>query len=198
MAPTTRRSSAARRAPRAAAGYTYIGLLIAVVIIGVALAAAGTAWSTHARREREAQLLFVGEQYMRAIQSYYDATPGGAKQFPRGLEDLLEDRRLPVVRRHLRRLYADPMRGDAGWALIRTGPNGTVVGVYSRSEHTPLKRANFPAGLDAFSNAERYSDWKFVFAPGAGGPQDGSPSRPTAGPATTSPLFPSATDNRAR
>jgi type II secretory pathway pseudopilin PulG len=209
MAPITRRSSPARRAVRPAAGFTYIGLLIAVAVAGIALAAAGMIWTTEARREREAQLLFAGEQYMRAIQSYYDATPGGAKQFPRSLEELVEDRRLPVTRRHLRRLYPEPMGSDGAWVLMRTGPNGTIIGVHSRSEQPPLKRANFPSALDAFSNAQRYSDWKFAFAPGAGAPGAVAPGAgapgagalgsgvPRASPTMTAPAFGSAPDNRA-
>ena len=51
-------------------GFTYVGLLLAVALAGVALAAAGTLWSTVAQRDRELELLFVGDQYRRAIGSY--------------------------------------------------------------------------------------------------------------------------------
>ena len=56
---------------RSDAGFTYIGLLIAVVIIGIALSAVGTIWRTQAQREREQQLLFIGRDFQRAIASYY-------------------------------------------------------------------------------------------------------------------------------
>jgi type II secretory pathway pseudopilin PulG len=103
---------------RAQRGFTYVGLLLAVALAGVALAAAGTLWSTTAKRDKELELLFVGDQFRRAIGAYYEGTPG-AKRYPLKLEDLLEDKRLAVTRRHLRQLYADPMTGKADWELVR-------------------------------------------------------------------------------
>ena len=63
---------------------------------------------TAAQREREQELLFVGSQFRNAFMSYYGATPAG-RALPAFLEDLVEDNRFPVPRRHLRRVYADPM-----------------------------------------------------------------------------------------
>ena len=54
------------RRPRHA-GFTYVGLLIAVAVLGVGLAAVGQVWSTAAAREKERELLFVGNQYRAAI-----------------------------------------------------------------------------------------------------------------------------------
>jgi hypothetical protein len=53
------------------------------------------------------------------------------------------------------------MTGSTEWGLVR-GPGGGIVGVYSRSTTQPLKTANFPKGYEAFANAERYADWRFV------------------------------------
>jgi len=39
------------------------------------------------------------------------------------------------------------------------------MGVYSKSEETPIKSANFPARLASFEEARNYSDWKFVLSP---------------------------------
>ncbi len=54
-------------------GFTYLMLLLWVVIAGVMLAALGTSWSLMARREREAELVWRGEQYQRALASYMRA-----------------------------------------------------------------------------------------------------------------------------
>jgi type II secretory pathway pseudopilin PulG len=100
-------------ASRAQHGFTYIGLLFFVVIVTFALSGLATAWHTMAQREREAELLFVGEQFRRAIESYFLQSPGRSK-LPASLDDLLLDERHPVTKRHLRRLYRDPMTGSDG------------------------------------------------------------------------------------
>ena len=117
-----------------------------------------------ALREREVQLLFAGEQFRRAIGSYYEASPGSVKQYPRRLEDLLDDSRFVGRRRHLRKIYRDPMSGRAEWGIVRA-PDGGLAGVYSRSEAKPLKTAGFATGQDAFNGAERYSAWEFIYRP---------------------------------
>lgn len=143
-------------------GFTYTGILIAVALMGVALAATGELWRTVAQREKERELLFIGDEFRRAITSYYDSTPGAAKQFPKSFENLLQDPRYPVVRRHLRKIYADPMTGKSEWGYVK-GPGDTVMGVYSLSGQAPLKKANFPGEYLHFGKAKTYADWRFVY-----------------------------------
>jgi type II secretory pathway pseudopilin PulG len=169
-------------------GFTYVGLLLAVALAGVALAAAGTLWSTAAQRDRELELLFVGDQYRRAIGSYYEGTPG-AKRYPQRLEDLLEDKRLAVTRRHLRQVYADPMTGQPDWELVRL-PDGAIVGVRSRSDAQPMKVANFAPRDESFADAASYRDWVFAYAPQGGGGKPAAPVIPGGSSfATTAPAF---------
>ena len=149
---------------RCETGFTYIGILIAMMLFGVALAATGEVWRTASKREREQELLFVGNQFRNAFTSYYGATPAGKPRYPKALEDLVEDHRFPVPRRHLRRIYADPMTGKPDWDLV-DAPGGGIAGVHSRSEAKPLKTGNFAPPDIKFEGAERYSDWKFLFEP---------------------------------
>lgn len=144
-------------------GFTYLALLLAVAFLGIGLAAIGTVWATVAQREREAQLLFAGDAYRAAIDSYYSSGPV-AHQLPRDLGDLVEDHRGPLLRRHLRRLYPDPMTGRVDWELIRD-PDGGIMGLNSTSTRAPFKRRNFEPEDAQFETAERYCDWKFVFSP---------------------------------
>lgn len=123
------------------AGFTYVGLLIAVVIFGMGSVGAARLLASTERAEREAELLFVGHQFRQAIQSYVQAGPK-AGQYPATLDDLLLDRRYPTPRRHLRRLFVDPITGKADWGLVNA-PEGGIMGVHSLSEREPLKRANF-------------------------------------------------------
>ena len=146
---------------RASRGFTYLAVLFVVAILGGGLALAGEVWQTSATREKEAELLFVGNQYRGAIERYYLSGP--QRQYPRELEDLLKDARMPGTRRYLRRLYADPMSGKAEWGLVKA-PDGGIMGVYSLSEEATFKRAGFRRRDATFAGALKYSDWKFVVA----------------------------------
>ena len=145
-------------------GFTYIGLLIAIAILGVALAGTGTLVHTTIQREKETQLLFVGDQYRRAIGVYYSQTPGGAKRYPKSLDELLGDNRYLVPRRYLRKHYRDPITNSGSWGLVRAADGG-IAGVFSLSEEKPIKMDNFSVRDKAFKNAIRYADWRFVYTP---------------------------------
>src|SRR6266496_2554939 len=138
-------------------GFTYLGLLIIIAVMGAGLAAFGELFSHAAQREKERELLFIGNQFRGAIASYYNKSPG-AKLYPRKLEDLLEDKRFPMPQHHLRRVYGDPMTGKAEWGMVEA-PGGGFMGVYSLSEETPVKSGNFSVADQAFEGAEHYTKW---------------------------------------
>jgi type II secretory pathway pseudopilin PulG len=144
-------------------GFTYLGLLIIITIMGFGLSAIGELYSHAAQREKERELLFIGNQYRQAIASYYNRSPG-AKVFPQKLEDLLEDKRFPMPQHHLRKLFRDPMTGSTEWGLVEA-PGVGIMGVYSRSEETPIKTSNFAAIDAAFEGAEHYRNWMFIHSP---------------------------------
>jgi type II secretory pathway pseudopilin PulG len=164
-----------------------VGLLVAVALAGVGLAVTGEAWRTTVQREKERELMFVGDQFRRAITQYYDGTPGGVKQFPGSFEDLLKDGRYPTTRRHLRKNYRDPMTGKREWGIVR-GPGETIMGVYSLGRGTPMKRANFPPDYASFDRAESYAAWRFAYTDSSG-PQGGpaSPEATAAAPGLPQP-----------
>jgi type II secretory pathway pseudopilin PulG len=147
------------------AGFTYLSVLILVVISGIALTAASKYWSTVSKREKEKELLFRGDRIKKAIESYYKSAPGGVGQdYPQKLEDLLKDPRYLELHRHLRKAYRDPMTKDGSWGLV-LAPGGRIKGVFSKSEARPIKVADFPTEYQSFEKAKRYSDWKFVYNP---------------------------------
>src|SRR5258708_30880545 len=152
-----------RRSSSAGRGFTYIGLLLFIAIMGVGLAATGVVFHQQAQREKEKELLFAGDQVRHAIALYYELSPGGDKRFPQSFEDLLQDQRYPAVQRYLRRVYVDPMTGSKKWGLVRA-PDGGIIGVYSSSGDRPLKTDNFPAGDEDFKGKESYVEWKFAYA----------------------------------
>src|SRR5688572_20738920 len=146
-------------------GFTYVSLLLIVAAMGVGFAAFGELASNAAKREKELELIFVGDQYRQAIGQYYESSPAGHKHYPKKLEQLLKDERFAFNRRYLRRLYRDPVTGK-DLAVVES-PEGGIMGVRSASEAPPSKTANFPAGYEAFEGAPRYADWQFVYTPTA-------------------------------
>jgi len=152
--------------PRICAGFTYIGVLLLVALMGISLTVVGQVWQTRQQREKERELLFVGDQIRRAIALYYAGTPGGAERFPRSLEDLLKDPRYPGVRRYLRKIYRDPMTRRAEWGLVKAGE--LIIGVHSLSDEAPLKKAGFRFADRGFEDQPRYSDWVFYSRFGRG------------------------------
>jgi type II secretory pathway pseudopilin PulG len=137
-------------------------VLAAVVIIGILAEAATAVSSRMVQLDREAELLFRGQAYQRAIRSYYEAG-NPIKQYPRNLEDLLKDPRFPNMY-HIRALYRDPMaKDDKGeWLLVRAADGG-IAGVASASMEEPLKKANFPRGLERLAGAKTYAEWTFEY-----------------------------------
>lgn len=165
-------------------GFTYLTILFVVALLGAGLALAGEVWHTAAQREKEAELIFVGREYRKAIERYYLA---GQRVYPRNLDDLLKDPRRADTQRYLRKRYPDPITGKAEWGVIKA-PDGGIMGVHSLSADAPLKVANFRVSEKGFDNREKYSDWQFVYLP----QQQGAPKpAPKAAPSAT-PQAPAA------
>jgi type II secretory pathway pseudopilin PulG len=161
-----------------AQGLVLLALLLFVALSSVWVALAAEVWATARQRERETELLFVGEQYRHAIESYWRASPGRAKAFPNSLEVLLTDDRFPMPVHHLRRLYADPITGGE-FGLVREG--SAIVGVYPDSKDAPRKVASFPVRYQHFTGAESYDQWRFVFMPPRGSTTVNRPRAPSPG-----------------
>jgi type II secretory pathway pseudopilin PulG len=113
------------RSPKPLAqGFTYLGVLFAVALLGIGLSVVSEVWVKVAHRQKMAQLDWVGQQYVQAIESYYYANTGSVHFYPNSLEDLLEDKRYLYIRRHLRTLYPDPFTGKVSWALVPSAQGG--------------------------------------------------------------------------
>ena len=141
------------------------GAVLLVVLLFVLVTTLGASslvemYQTQTRREKEEQLLFVGDQYRRAIASYYGVIPpGGARSLPRSIDDLLNDKRFTTPVHHLRKAYPDPMTGQLDWDLVMAG--GGFSGVRSRSTLEPFKKGGFPERYRAFEGRGSYAEWGF-------------------------------------
>jgi len=145
-------------------GVALLIVLFMIVVIGLTLSIAGSTWQSVVQRAREAELFWRGDQYRKAIGSYYEIKHGkGAGVFPRTLEELVKDPRFANVHKHIRRLYDDPMtKGD--WVLIKD-QSGRITGVKSSSELEPFRQDGFPEEYESFAGSPSYSAWEFVYEP---------------------------------
>lgn len=152
-----------RAGSRAQAGFTYVAALFAIAIFAVGLAAAGQTVSAAAQRDREAELIRDGVAVVRAIRSYYYASPGAARTLPKSWDDLLEDRRFASVRRHLRQIPLDPFSFKEEWGEVRD-PDGSFIGIYSLSDKRPFRETSIAFDRQVVDPGGSYRGWKFQFA----------------------------------
>ena len=143
-------------------GFTYLSLIIMVAIVGLVAASAIKLGSVLQRSRAEQELLDIGAAFSDALKSYADATPSGMPPQPPSLQDLLKDPRFPGTRRHLRKIFVDPMTGKAEWGIVYRGEKIGVLAIYSLSDAKPVKIGNFPARYSGFEGKNRISDWKFT------------------------------------
>ena len=138
---------------RAENGFVYLWALFAVALAGIVMAGTGQVWQVKAQREKEAQLLYVGEEFRKAIMSYYNT---GTRQFPESLEDLLQDKRSPNIKRHLRKIYLDPVTNTAEWGLIEESSPGSNVTPNASAPpgNSPAPSANPAAGNNPVLNTQ--------------------------------------------
>lgn len=108
-------------------GYTILLLMFVVFVMSIGLMIAVPVWQTQIQREKEAELIFRGKQYVEAIRLFQRKKPGA---FPKDFEELLEEK-------CLRKLFEDPMSPDGKWNLIllSQGP------VSQRSRQQPGRRS---------------------------------------------------------
>jgi type II secretory pathway pseudopilin PulG len=164
-------------------GYAMAALLVMLSVMSIVMATAMPVWHTNARREKEAELIFRGEQYARAVMLFQRRYAGGV---PPTVDVLVNER-------FLRKRYKDPMTGEdfqivgpgtplpgvggetpgAGAAPARPGVSsvgaqttgarttvqttaGTtagVIGVVSRSDQQSLR---------LYNGRDRYNQWVFL------------------------------------
>lgn len=144
------------------AGFAYLWLLFFIAFLGLSLTAAVEVDATNVQRDREKELLSIGRQFRAAIGRYYDTQlTAGRREYPAELADLLHDKRVPGIKRHLRQVFVDPMTGKNEWGLVKIG--GRIVGVHSLSEKQPIKQDGFEADNANLRDKKKYSEWVFTY-----------------------------------
>ncbi len=144
-------------------GIAYLSLLIAIAIIGIAATATVKFGTLVQRRYEEEQLLTIGTEFQSALISYANATPTGLSPYPMTIQDLIKDPRNPtVLRRHLRKIYVDPLTGKSEWGTVASMDGRGIIGIYSLSADEPIKVGNFDPPFESFAGKTSYHDWLFM------------------------------------
>jgi type II secretory pathway pseudopilin PulG len=121
-------NSVPRTLERREDGFMMAALLVAMAVMMIAMTAALPAWQTAARREKEAELIFRGKQYARALTMFQRKY---ANAYPQNLDVLINER-------FLRKKYKDPITNDdfvfvgPGSALPTTSTSPLGVGASTR------------------------------------------------------------------
>lgn len=105
-------------------GYAMAALLVGIGVMMLLMSAAMPVWRTQAQREKEAELIFRGEQIARGI-NLYTRKMGGAN-YPPSIDVLVQGR-------FLRKKYKDPMTESGEWDLI-TAAGGVPGGEGGRPQ----------------------------------------------------------------
>jgi type II secretory pathway pseudopilin PulG len=141
-------------------GVTYLMLMFAIVLIGIATTAAAKQWKAIVQRELEADLLAKGIEIQNALALYSATIKAGrvmpGEVYPQTLADLT---RLPKP--YLRKVYLDPV-GHGEWEYVRA-PTGGIMGVRSKSRAKPFRKQGFPPDVRHFAGRATYYDWVFQY-----------------------------------
>ncbi len=112
---------------RKQAGYSLLMVIFMVATMLILASAATQNILTQGRREREADMVWRGEQYQRAIGLYFRKFG----RYPTKVDDLVKQTNGV---RFLRQAYTDPMNKEDGtWRFIYVGPNGQLIGSLRRT-----------------------------------------------------------------
>jgi type II secretory pathway pseudopilin PulG len=202
-------------------GYAMAALLVAVSVMAIVMTVAMPTWRQMVQREKEQELIFRGQQYVRAIQLYQRKFAGA---YPPDFDTL-------VKAKVLRKKYKDPMVEDGEFELVYQGSlimppagrgggagqrggtpgsqpafsfdsrsgtstrGGQIVG--PRGGVVGVRSKNTAESIRIYNGATHYNEWRFVFTPTVIGPGTGRPggpgtARPGMGPGRGGPGGPPA------
>ena len=95
-------------------GYAMAALLVGIAVMAVLMAAVLPAWRHQVQREKEAELVFRGEQYVRGIRLWESKMGPGTR--PPSFD-------MMVDQKFLRKKYKDPMTPDGEFQPLFVGVN---------------------------------------------------------------------------
>jgi hypothetical protein len=136
------------RRARRDAGFSLAALIFFLTAVSVTITfTAVPSYVMEAKREREKELIFRGEEYTRAIQKYQRTL----NLLPNSADDLLASNGT----RFLRKAYADPVSGEP-WRMIILNSNGTLTGsnIYQTMSQVPTTTSQLNTAPPQQSNSQ--------------------------------------------
>ena len=104
-------------------GYALLMVIFLVATLMIVAIGGSLSIRTEGQREKETELAWRGEQYVRAIRLFYKKNG----RFPKTMDELTAYH--TDQPRYIRQAYKDPMNtGDGSWKLIYVLPNGQLSG----------------------------------------------------------------------
>jgi type II secretory pathway pseudopilin PulG len=174
--PSACRAGSRLGRPRTQRGYALLALMFLVFLIFLATAVVVPRVLTQGRREREADMIWRGEQYTRGIRRFYTKTG----RFPTSMEELMKGQ-LGV--HFMRKQYKDPMNTEDGsWRLIYLTPDGQLVGSVRYSTLAQMQVSRISGGRFPTNTPPGAGG-----TPGAPGSQPGAPGQQPGNPGQQPP-----------
>jgi type II secretory pathway pseudopilin PulG len=141
-------------------GYAMAALLVALALMAILMSVALPTWRQAAQREKEAELVWRGQQYDRALQLYRrkNSAPGAPNL------DIL------VEQRFLRKKYKDPVTGG-DFELKPVGALGNLPpGVQAPQRTTGqliggVRSKSKAKSIRVLNGRDRYNQWEFTYKP---------------------------------
>jgi type II secretory pathway pseudopilin PulG len=143
-------------------GYAMAALLVAIAVMAVLMSVAMPVWKQASQREKEAELVWRGEQYDRAVQLYRkkNSAPGAPS-----LDVLVEGK-------FLRKKYKDPIT-DGDFELKAPGmvgnlPPGANVRQPQRAQGQLIggvRSKSKAKSIRLLNGRDRYDQWEFSYKP---------------------------------
>ena len=160
-------------------GFAMGALLVSIFVMSLLMSMVLPVWHHAAQREREAELIFRGQQYARAIALWQRQRPGST---PQNLEMLVEER-------FLRKRYRDPMTSDGEFRVLLQSDLASIEAgqiAYNDSNEETLSESPSPdrdsvgevggvaggivgvvstssqASISSYNGRNRYDEWFFI------------------------------------
>jgi type II secretory pathway pseudopilin PulG len=118
-----------RSSPGREDGYTLVIVVLTVAIMSIMMTVAVQTVEFQMRREREAELIFRGEQYVEAIRLFKSKYG----RHPMRLQEIWE-----ADPRVIRKKFKDPITDSEDWGLIFVGQEGRRIGPENAFPGTPM------------------------------------------------------------